>query len=115
MTFTEPPASSATGGSSSTPASSASSAIPYSVANSNIDLSSGTNLIQVNSGKSNPGGCQFGCDNGGTASFTIDIGTNHLSGNWSASGDIAKTNCIDGTVVTVILNASARKCHFNWW
>jgi hypothetical protein len=87
----------------------------YSIAESKVDMNSGANVVQINSGLANPGGCQFGCDNGGANAFTIDIGTHHFTGQYSANGTIASSYCKDGTLVTVTLNASASNCHFNWW
>lgn len=90
--------------------------IVYSEKNSKIDMNEGENVVKINSGLSNPGGCQFGCGNGGAAAFTIDIpGETQMSGNWSASGSIDKDKCKDGTTFTVTLNAAASNCYFNWW
>ena len=88
----------------------------YSTANSSVNMKSGLNVVQINSGLDNPAGCQFGCDNGNSDSFTVDIpGETQISGQWSANGSISVDNCKDGTIVSVTLNASASNCHFNWW
>ena len=89
--------------------------VTVSTSGGEFSLNSGTNYVTINSGKTSPSGCYFGCSNAG-AVFSVKVGNlNAYTGNWSFYEQLDNSMCSNGNVLIIESAANADACKFIYW